>query len=658
MTRRASAGIVFIALSAALIGLSSVASASSSPRSASYPVRFGTATFEHGAPVGIHSAFRGLTLPSQRSRDLSRLHAAPLLHLHVVTLADLRRAHARELGATANRVVVSGSFAVLGMPARSTVRAVVLACPGSSPFGAACGTRAAPSYEALARLDRGSHSHGEFQFGALPRSSSGWRIAVVLSAGSLEDAHLPFGTPALVAQGGSTRSVTRKLDARFIATDLDGSFRVLHLPAGTTYEYSAYACRSGVTADQLGFFINAGACPMVSGSGGSSRPVALRFYVAPGNWTIWVDYEPLRSGYLVFASEAAGARFQLSSASTHVGSPRTTSAFAVAADLRQPSIIGTATVRLPSETVVGAIILTDAAGHELAGFRVGTLSFGSNFTVKFEGFLEPGKVVPYSLVIPAQEADFNQLLPVDSDQILIQQLGPDVTVRPLVPISVAYDLDTYATSVHGTVSITGVTDDLDTSGFDNAQQYSFVQVCPGTTAQLDCTDGFQVSSGALLGGAFELFGLSGPTSMAFVYVTLAGQVVEGPATTTTPGATPTSVTIGAPYSPPSVSGAVALSNPLGLYSMLLWAQACPSSETFGLECANGVSAELPFYNVVNALYSNSQFPLGYAIDLPAGSWRIAIAGEATSASAAAQLGPSQSVTVGSGTTVLPLKATT
>jgi len=648
---------VAAAASTSLVGGTAASAARTGHQSHVYPVLYGTGVRTRSGGERIHSKFTGLAVPSATTSTsffAASVHLPRAHFLRKVTSSHVKASQGLQalVRASATGVRILGSFAVSSMPSTSSVQVGVIACPGGTTFGYYCGTAAHPAYGAFQTYAKGSVSAGTFDFGTIPTSNSGWALGILLFDGGSNGGYYPASVPVTVAVGGSSTKVSKQLSMAFVAPEINGSFSVAGAPAGYHYVFEAVACPFSVTADQLVFFEEYGDCAIAE----TTNLSLLGLYVTPGSWTVRYYYAPTQSGVVMFASNTViAARFDLVGPTVAVVSESSTVAAPMTSTYIAPSVAGSVRSKLQAHTFFAAVFFADTATSRTdAGVYVNP---AKGVTTKFNAFLDPGTYTPYSEAAP--QFGINPASAATFFQAVIQQVGPALTVGPAVATaSEQYAVQPFALSIQGGFSIPGAWDPANRSGEENAYPLSYVQVCPSPEPfSLVCSNSVLISPSELLGGTFNVYAASGGASMAFVYTTLSGKLVVGPPVTVPPSSGATRVTLSAPYKNASMWGLVTLNGDTNYQLQALWVQACPSTEAFTLECADGVSEQ-----VVSLFYANigpgiNTVQLGYAIDLPHGQWNIAAAGSTDPTFATIQtLGPAKHIDVGAQYPVLNLSA--
>ena len=130
----------------------------------------------------------------------------------------------------------------------------------------------------------------------------------------------------------------------------------------------------------------------------------------------------------------------------------------------------------------------------------------------------------------------------------------------------------------------------------------------------------------LLGGKFTLYGLTSGATLAFTYTTLSGEFVVGAPVTVAPSTGVTNVTLSAPYHNASMWGHLSVTGNVNEQLNDVWIQACPASEAFDVTCQGGISQAVSAFENGSVDTAAPSFTVGYAIDLPSGTWNVAPVG--------------------------------
>ena len=285
-----------------------------------------------------------------------------------------------------------------------------------------------------------------------------------------------------------------------------------------------------------------------------------------------------------------------------------------------PSVTGTDTSMLTSQVFESALDFVDPNNLIVASLFVNPRQ---GATTDYDVFLAPGTYAPYSEIVPPVRFSFNAAA--QFVQVLFQQVGSSITVVGSESHAVTYSTANITATIQVSFAIPGVDDPDNNSGEDNVIPLSFVVVCPSSEAfSLECANGLYISPSELLGGNVTIYDTSA-SNVAFTYTTLNGNVVVGPTVSVPASSSEQAITLTTSYSNPTMWGKISLTGDTNFQVVEMWTQACPASEAFSLTCANGVSEAIPSFD--NSFFSNGSVQtFGYGIDLPAGSWKIAVAG--------------------------------
>jgi|GEM_PF-6922205 len=635
-SKTAIAAVVALALTTVVATSSAADAASTTGRHALGTKLFGSALRERSGAVRIKAPIAGLTQPSGVAPSFLGAVATFKNRYLLKTGAPSSRAARVDRPRLAG-VAISGTFDVVGQPRSPSEFVIVIACQGRTTFGYFCGTQAHPAWEASTQSKPSSPSKGTYNFGRIPASASGWRIGMILLNGVSNAGYYPSSAGVLVAAKGSRKSVKRAISMKFVTPEILATFRVGGAPKGYQFLFAAIVCPSSVTPDQLGFYEQNGNCGITEGL--NTQQIGI--YATPGRWTVRYVYEPSKTNVVMVAPQdvitkdfsVTGPRLSLNTLSSRAVAN-------VSSSYVKPSVTGSVSGQFLDPGFFAALSIVDVATNTEA---VGVLADPFVGSTSFDAFLDAGTYVSYAEV----EAPFpdDQFAQVAAAQVVLTKLGSNFDVGLSVPtLTRHYSILPVAETIGGTVSVPGLPDLSNASGWDNVLPFSFVQVCPSASFSLECSGGFVVSPSKLLGGGFTLYGITGVASTAFVYTDLAGNVVIGPSVTSPASASFRSVTLTAPYHVPTFWGNVTVSGDNGFELWALWIQACPSSEKFSISCAGGISQAVNnFLNIFPP--QTGSFKVGYAIDLPPGTWRIAAAGSTFTSESPQQLGPAVMVDV-------------
>jgi hypothetical protein len=547
-------------------------------------------------------------------------------------------------------VHIKGTFSVSGVPKSPVVYAIVVACPGGTTYGYFCGTQTNPAYEAFTNYAKGSSSHGTYDFGTLPKQQSGWEIGLILLDGGTNGGYYPASTPVTVAVGGVTGTVTKSLSMAFVTPEDVSTFGVAGAPKGYQFYFEAVACPSVATPDQVVIYEDFGACAIVAGQDQQK----VGFYLTPGSWTIRYYYEPFQKGVEMAAAPSTVLReFDLVGPTITVPTLASSLHTAMTGPYNRPSITGKDTSQLTQRVPEADLVMVDPATNTaLTGVYINP---APGAKTNFDVFLDPGTYAPYSEIVPPFKANYNTAA--DFIQVLVQQIGPNLVISHGATKSVKYTVPPFSASIIGGFAIKGVDDPANNYGEDNAIPLSMVVICPSPEPwSLECANGIFVSPSELLGGSFFIYDLAGGSTLAFTYTTLDGNVVVGPTVTVPASSAERAVTLSAPYSNPKMWGTITLTGDNNFQLEQMWTQACPATETFSLDCANGISDDVASFGSLFFQGGNTQ-KFGYGMDLPKGAWKVAVAGTTDPTfSTVKQLGPAKSITVPNVFPVLNLNA--
>jgi len=568
--------------------------------------------------------------------DLDHVGAAQLYGL-AAGAGDLSPNAARKSSGT---VRITGTFSVTSMPSHSTIQVLVLACPGGTTYGPYCGTPAAPAWLANQNFIKGSDSTGTYDFGSIPTSATGWQLGIILFDGMSNGGYYPASTPVLVAKASSTTAVSQKLTMPFVVPEISATFSVGGAPSGYKTIFEAVACPSSVTPDQLILYESFGACAIAETLGGSSLPL----YVTPGSWTVRVFYAPYRSGTSMFAaSDVIASKFDLVGPTVSVASEASSVTAATTTSYVTPSVVGSVAGHVSGGVSFSALVYVDPVTNQVVAGTYANASAGA--LTSFQGYFDPGTYVPYTEVVPFTH--FSPQVSAAFVQVILRQAGPAVTIGSSGAAQVVkYALTPIAVTVHGGFAIPGLPDPANAYGEDNAYPLSYVIVCPGSEPfSPECSNQLLVSSTMLLGGTFNLYGVTGGATMAFAYTSLSGDFIVGAPVTVPASPTAQDVTLDAPYRNPTIWGQITISGPNSSNLSDVWLQACPDNEAFDVTCAGGISQELPnYYNQQNF---SGPVQFGYGMDLPHGGFNLAVVGSTDPNFATDQrLGPTRHLTIG------------
>lgn len=595
---------------------------------------FGSELHYRSGATRIDAPISGLTA-SRRSPPsmLSAVAHVKNRYLHMLGAPRAGRTSAPNV----TGVVISGTYNVVRMPRTATESAIVIACPGSSSFGFFCGTEARPAWGAYTHPKRGSPSTGSYSFGRIPRSATGWKVGIILLDGYSNAGYYPASAGALVAVKGSTKAVKRAVSMSFVTPEVLSTFHVAGAPRGYEFEFDAVICPSSVTADQLQFFEENGNCGIAQGFGIQH----IGIYATPGRWTVRYLYQPINGTVEMLApADVVTKDFTVNGPHLVLNTLSTRSIVNMATPYLKPSVAGAIDTSSLSQNFYAVLLIVDAT-TDVAVAEVYVESF--NGPTVFNLFLDPGTYAAYTEVqTPFAQDPYATVV---ATQVVLTKLGADFDVG-LSDLTHGLNdsVARPALSVSSNVAVSGLPDLANASGWDNVQPFSFVQICPGATFSLECAGGYPVSPSKLLGGTFHLYATTGVISAGFVYTDLAGNVVIGPAVTSPASSSERTFMLTATYQMPSFWGNVTVSGDNDFQIFDMWIQACPASRPFNVSCAGGVSQP------VNNFYStfppaSGSFKVGYAIDLPPGTWRFAAVGSTFDSNAPLQLGPAVGVTV-------------
>lgn len=595
----------------------------------------------------VEAPISGLTVPSRTTASfLSSVATFKNRYLRRVRAQGATATHA--VAPRTTGVAISGTYDVVGMPRRPAEYLIVVACQGATSFGFFCGSQAHPAWEAFTRPKAGSVALGTYNFGRIPASATGWKIGIILLSGISDAGYYPASPGVLVAARGSHKSVVRGVSMKFVAPEILATFRVHGAPKGYQFEFAAVVCPSSVTADQLGFFEQNGNCAISEGD--NTQEVGI--YATPGRWTVRYIFEPIERNVEMLASQEVVTKdFSVTGPIVSLNTLSSRAIANVAGSYIKPSVSGSVSARAVTENFLAALVVVDVATNaEAAAVYVDPFSSSNNFDV----FLDAGTYAAYSEVETPFSQD--QYAQVAATQVVLKQLGSNFSVGLSTPtLTARYTIQPVFATIYGTVSIHGLDDLANATGWDNVQPFSFVQVCPAMTFSLECSGAVLVSPSELLGGDFTLYGITGVVSMALVYTDLAGNVVVGPAVTKSASSSKRTLALTAPYHVASFWGDVTVSGDNDFEIFSLWIQACPASKAFSVSCADGVSqADNNFYSIFPP--PTGSFKVGYGIDLSKGTWRLAAVGSTLYSGTARQLGPAKQVVVGTTYPVVNLTA--
>ena len=625
-----------LALSAVIATGANSAGAATTPRTAR-PVILGSVLHYRNGANKIEAPIKGLSMPSRSASSFFRSIATPKnRYLHKTDITGSRAAIS--VAPRAGTVAISGTYDVAGMPRRPAAYLIVVACQGATSFGYLCGTQAHPAWEAATKPKGNSVSVGTFSFGQIPASATGWKIGIILLNGLANAGYYPSSGGVLVAAKGSQKSVKKALSMKFVVPEIVSTLRVAGSPKGYQFLFTAIVCPSSVTTDQLGLYEEWGDCGIAEGT--DVQQVGI--YARPGNWTVRYIFQPIVANVEMGATQdiitkyfsVTGSKLAVDHLSSHLVSHLT-------GTYLKPSVSGSVSAERVESNFEAAVAIVDVATNTEIGAVYADPFVG---TTSFDLYLDPGTYAAYSEVVTPFPND--PYVQVAATQVVLEQVGKDFTVGASEPTLVAYTIEPVAPTIIGHVSIPGLYDLANASGWDNVQPFSFIQICPGTTFSLECTGAIWASTIKLLGGGFAVYGITGEVSLAFVYTTLDGHVVVGPAVRTIASPSTRHVGLTAPYHAPTFFGNVTISGDNNFEIWSLWILACPAAKAFSVTCAGGVSQSVNgFGNRFPPAFGS--FDVGYGIDLPAGSWRMGAVGSTINSDVPQQLGHALLVDVAS-----------
>ena len=594
----------------------------------------------------VEAPIKGLVMPtSLASSFLSPV--ATFKNRYLLKTGTQDASTTRGVAPRTTDVAISGTYDVVGMPRRPTEYEIVIACQGATAFGYFCGSAAHPAWEAAVQPKANSVSEGTYNFGQIPASATGWKVGIILLNGISNAGYYPSSGGALVAAKGSKKTVRRAVSMRFVAPEILATFRVAGAPRGYQFEFAAVVCASSVTTDQLGLYEEYGDCGITEGQ--NTQQIGI--YATPGKWTVRYLFAPDAQNVEALASpDIVTKDFSVTGPKVVLNTLSSRAVANVTGTYLKPSVSGAASAQLLSENFQAAVVFVDVATNtEAAGVY---LDPGSS--TSFEVFLDAGTYAAYSEVVtPFSQVQYAQI---EATQVVLKQLGSSFNAGQSAPtLTASYTIQPVIPTVSGQVSVHGLYDPADASGWDNVQPFSFIQVCPGSPFSLECSGAILVSPSELLGGSFALYGITGEVSVGFVYTDLADNVVVGPSVTKTASISPRSVALTAPYHNPTFWGDVTVSGDNNFELWSLWIQACPAAKAFSVSCAGGVSQSVNNFTDIFPP-STGSFKVGFGIDLPKGTWRIGAAGSSFATGAAQQLGPAPLVDVGTTYPLIELTA--
>jgi hypothetical protein len=634
-SRTAIAAIVF-ALSTLIATGGATALGATAARPAAGTELFGTILHNRNGTSRVVAPIKGLSVPSRSTASFFRsVDSVKNRYLYKADLPTGRREG--RVAPRDGQVAISGTYDVVGMPRKPVEYEIVVACQGATSFGFFCGTATHPAWEANTQPKGNSVSEGTYSFGRIPVSASGWKIGIILFDGVSNAGYYPSSGGVLVAAKGSKKSVSKAVSMKFVTPEIKTTFRVAGSPKGYQFEFDAIICPSSVTADQLGLFEDWGDCGIAEGAG--IQQVGI--YARPGKWTVRYIFQPLVQNVEMFASDDVIAKnFSVTGPTVELHTLAGRVVTHLAGTYIKPSVSSSVNGQLLGSDFEAAVAFVDVATNtEVAAVYTDPFSSSTDFYI----YLDAGSYAAYSEVVtPFPEDPYAQLF---VTQVVLQQLGGDFSVGSSAPTFTAkYTIKPVEPTIIGHVSIPGLYDLADASGWDNVQPYTFIQACPGATFSLECTGAILASTIKLLGGGFAIYGITGKVSLAFVYTDLADHVIVGPAVTTIASPTRRHVGLTAPYKAPTFWGNVTVSDDNDFELWDLWIQACPAAKAFSVSCAGAVSQSVNSFDTVFPPAAGS-FHVGFGIDLPAGDWRIGAVGATFDTGAAQQLGPSLLVDV-------------
>ena len=646
-SRTASAVAAALAFATVLAASSVSDAAVTTARRPAGTALFGSVLRSRSGPERIKAPIAGLTVPSRGAvsilSSVKTFKNRYLFKTGAPKAVGSRVDEPRSAG-----VAIRGTYDVRGMPRTPAEFVIVVACQGATRFSFFCGTQAHPAWEAFAQPKRGSVSEGTYNFGRIPVSRLGWRGGLILLDGPSNSGYYPSSSGALVAARGSRKSVVRAIFMRFVIPEILATLHVPGTPRGYHFQFAAIVCPSSVTPDQLGIFEQSGTCGIAEGF--DTREIGI--YATPGKWTVRYIFAPYKGNVLMFAPQdiitnnfsITGPKVALNTLSSRV-------VVNVLGKYTKPSLSGSVNAQALDQSFFADLFIVDVATNTAV---VGLFVDPFSSTTRFQVFLDAGTYATYAEVLPPFSQD--QYAQVLASQVVLTQLGSNYNVGLAIPtMAVNYAIQPVSATITGNISIAGLSDLANATGWDNVQPFSFLQICPAATFSLECSGGFVVSPSDLLGGSFTLYDITSVVSMAFVYTDLAGNVVIGPSVTSAASSSLRHVSLTAPYQAPTFWGDVTVSgdNHFEIYS--LWIQACPAAKAFSTSCASGVSQSVN--NFANFFPpQKGSFKVGYAIDLPSGKWRIAAVGSTFYSGVARQLGSAVAVDVATTYPVVNLTA--